>query len=79
MLRAYLVFQIVRFVSAPFIAVIAYYVIRPESTEGTVALAFAAGFASETVLLWVRAALNKVIPAPPTGALTGSVVGLGDR
>jgi hypothetical protein len=75
MLREYLVFQIVQFVSAPFIAAVAYYLISPSSTAATVALAFAAGFASETVLLYVRAAVEKVAPAPARSLRAGSVVG----
>lgn len=76
MLREYLVFQIVQFVSAPLIATVAYCVIGPSSTAATVGLAFATGFASETVLLWVRAAVNKLDPVRPLGLHAGSVVGL---
>ena len=38
-------------------------------------LAFAAGFASETVLPWVRAAVEKLEPMPTARLHTGSVVG----
>jgi len=76
MLREYLVFQIVQFVSAPLIAVVAYYVLQPSSTAAAVSLAFASGFASETVLLWVRAVVEKLEPVRPLGLGSGSVVGL---
>ncbi len=83
MLREYLVFQIVQFISAPFIAAVAYYVLLPSTTSATVGLAFAAGFASETVLLWVRAAVEKVRPAAepdtPTGSVAGTIPKLKDK
>jgi hypothetical protein len=75
MLREYLIFQIVQFLSAPLIAAVAYYVIEPSTTAATVGLAFAAGFASETVLLWVRAVVEKLAPVRPPGVKAGSVVG----
>lgn len=79
-LREYLVFQIIQFISAPFIATVAYYVIAPSTTAATVGLAFAAGFASETVLLWVRAVVVKLRPEgakdKPTGSLTGVISSL---
>jgi hypothetical protein len=79
-LREYLVFQIVQFISAPFIAAVAYYVLAPATTAATVGLAFAAGFASETVLLWVRAVVDKLRPESmeeePKGSLTGTVSSL---
>ena len=75
MLREYLVFQIVQFVSAPLVAAVAYYLIGPSTTSAAVVLAFAAGFASETVLLWVRAAVEKLEPAPTARLHAGSVVG----
>ncbi len=76
MLREFLVFQIVQFISAPFIAVVAYYLIGPTTTSASVAIAFAAGFASESVLLLIRAAVNKVAPDTTEQALLGSVVGI---
>jgi hypothetical protein len=75
-LREYLVFQIVQFVSAPLIAVVAYYLIEPTTTSASVAIAFAAGFASESVLLLIRTAVEKVAPTPSARVLLGSVVGM---
>ncbi len=75
MLREYLVFQIIQFVSAPFLAAVAYFVMEPSTTQATVGLAFAAGFTSETVLLWVRGMVEKMQPESAPEVLTGSVVG----
>lgn len=75
MLREYLVFQIVQFISAPFLAMVAYYVVEPGTTPATVALAFAAGFASETVLLWIRGVMDKLEPESGPATQTGSIVG----
>ena len=74
-LREYLVFQILQFISAPFLAVVAYFAIEPSTTTATVALAFAAGFSSETVLLWIRGVVDKVRPEVAPEVQTGSVVG----
>ena len=75
MLREYLVFQIVQFISAPFIAAVAYYMLEPTTTSATVGLAFAAGFASETILLWLRAMVDKIKPDSHVEEETGSLVG----
>ena len=75
MLREYLVFQIIQFISAPFIAAVAYYVLEPSTTPATVGLAFAAGFASETVLIWVRAVVDKLRPEGKPDTPTGSIAG----
>jgi hypothetical protein len=75
--REYLAFQIIQFISAPLIAIVAYYLIEPETTPIAVVMAFTAGFASETILLMVRAAAEKVTPVsaePKTGTITGVVV-----
>ena len=60
--REYLVFQIMQVVSAPLIAITAYYSIEPGSRATSVALGFASGFASETVLLAIRALVEKLVP-----------------
>lgn len=74
--REHLVFQIVQFISAPFLAILAYYLIDPSNTTNSVALAFTAGFASETILLMIRSIANKITPA--TGAIQkyGAVAGV---
>lgn len=76
-LREYLIFQIVQFISAPFIAVVAYYVVAPTAMSATVVLGFAAGFSSEAILLMIRAVVDKIKPAalrePSTGSVSGYV------
>ena len=74
-LREYLVFQIVQFISAPFIAVVAYYLVNPTETAYSVTLGFAAGFASETILLMIRAMVEKVTPEKLATVSIGSISG----
>ncbi|MBA2594717.1 MAG: choice-of-anchor D domain-containing protein [Gammaproteobacteria bacterium] len=62
--RERLVFQIMQVVSAPLIVLTAYYLVNPESRSSTILLSFASGFSSETVLLLIRATLDKLTPAP---------------
>ncbi len=80
--REYLIFQIVQFISAPFLAILAYYLIEPSNTTNSVALAFTAGFASETILLMIRSIANKITPEtstlPQYGAVAG-VITLGEK
>ena len=78
-LRESLVFQMIQFLSAPFLAVVTYYMLKPDTTAATVTLAFAAGFASETILLWVRGAINKLKPAGIESVPKGNVVGTIDE
>lgn len=74
-LREYLVFQIVQFISAPYIAVVAYYIVEPDTLATSATLAFTAGFASESILLLIRGAAKKLRPSPKVGVLTGSAYG----
>ncbi|WP_394809393.1 hypothetical protein [Nitrosomonas sp.] len=75
--REHLIFQMVQFISAPFLAVLAYYLIEPSNVTNSVALAFTAGFASEAILLMVRSVATKITPvnnaAPQYGAVAGVV------
>ena len=75
--REYLIFQMVQFISAPFLAILAYYLIEPSNTTNAVVLAFTAGFASETILLMIRSVANKITPesssAPQYGAIAGII------
>lgn len=76
--REYLVFQIVQFLSAPFLAVLAYYLVQPADVKSSVALAFTAGFASESILVMVRSVADKIQPKtasepPKTGTISGVV------
>jgi hypothetical protein len=74
--RELLAFQILQFVSAPFLAVAAYHTLKPESLATTVALGFLTGFASESILalLSVR---GKTLKEPPeaSAVLNGQVYG----
>lgn len=74
--REHLIFQIVQFISAPFLAILAYYLIEPSNLTNSVALAFTAGFASETILLMVRSIANKVTPGSGEVMQYGAVAGV---
>lgn len=52
--REHLVFQMVQVATAPFIALLVYATIQPESEVTTTAIAFAAGFSAEPFLLIIR-------------------------
>jgi hypothetical protein len=58
-------------ISAPLIAITAYYLIEPELRATSVALAFTSGFASETVLLAIRALVEKLKPNVKSGTQAG--------
>jgi hypothetical protein len=60
--RELLVFEVLQLLAAPLIAITAYYLIDPGSRATSIALAFIAGFSSETVLLYVRALTEKLQP-----------------
>ena len=66
----------VQFISAPFLAILAYYLIEPSNTTNAVVLAFAAGFASETILLMVRSLANKITPENTATQQYGAVTGV---
>ncbi|MBK6958110.1 MAG: hypothetical protein IPH22_06705 [Nitrosomonas sp.] len=74
--REHLIFQMVQFISAPFLAILAYYLIEPSNTTNAVVLAFTAGFASETILLMVRSVANKITPETSTGPQYGAIAGI---
>lgn len=74
--REHLIFQIVQFISAPFLAILAYYLIEPSNLTNSVALAFVAGFASETILLMVRSVANKISPGSAEGPQYGAIAGV---
>jgi hypothetical protein len=60
--REQLVFQMMQFVSAPLIAITAHQVIEPAGQASAVALAFLAGFGSETILLMIRGVAEGIRP-----------------
>ena len=66
----------VQFISAPFLAILAYYLIEPSNITNAVALAFTAGFASETILLMVRSVANKITPETNTVPQYGGIAGI---
>jgi hypothetical protein len=68
--REYLVFQIMQVFTAPLIAVTAYYIYRPATPVESVVVGFASGFASEPILVMIRALVDKLRPAtqPPQPA-----------
>ncbi len=74
--REALVFQVMQVFSAPLIAVTMYYLIEPGSRATTIVLAFASGFSSETILLFIRAFLEKIKPVttPLTKAATNIII-----
>lgn len=74
--REHLIFQIVQFISAPYLAVLAFYLIETSSVRTTVILAFSAGFASESILLMIRELLNKISPVNTEEEKYGSVSGV---
>jgi hypothetical protein len=73
--REYLAFQIIQFISAPLLAMVAYYVIAPEKRYSLILLGFAAGFSSEAILLMIRSLVEKLSPASKTAPQTGSASG----
>jgi hypothetical protein len=66
--REYLVFQIMQVLSAPLIAITAYYAFEPTSRAASIALAFITGFSSELILLYVRAITVRLRPEESTAA-----------
>jgi hypothetical protein len=66
--REYLVFQIMQVLSAPLIAITAYYAFEPTSRATSIALAFITGFSSELILLYVRAITMRLRPEDPAAA-----------
>jgi hypothetical protein len=52
--REFVIFQIMQFVSSPFVAMVAYYAFEPKSVASAVGVAFFSGFATESILLLLR-------------------------
>jgi len=76
--RESLAFQIIQFISAPLIAIVAYQLIEPTNQAGVVVLGFIAGFSSEVILKMIRQLTNKMTPekmdlSTPTGSIAGLV------
>jgi hypothetical protein len=60
--RESVVFQIMQLISAPFIAITAYWAIAPSTVPGSIGLAFVSGFASETILMLIRGVVDGIRP-----------------
>lgn len=76
LVRETLAFQIIQFISAPLIAIVAYQLIDPANRSGAVALGFIAGFSSEAILMMIRQLTNKMAPGKTDSpSVTGSVTG----
>jgi len=78
--REAVVFQIMQLVTAPFIAMVAFYAIAPSSAGSGIAVGFISGFSSELVLLQIRGMVEGLFPrsvsrSAETTALKGDVVG----
>lgn len=74
------VFQIMQLITAPFVAMVAYYAISPNSPASGIAVGFLSGFSSELVLLQIRGVVEGLFPKSITkttdsSAKTGNVVG----
>jgi hypothetical protein len=74
--REHLIFQMVQYISAPLLAILAYYLIEPSNITNSVVLAFTAGFASETILLMVRSIANKITPGSSEALQYGAIAGV---
>lgn len=78
--REAVVFQIMQLVTAPFIAMVAFYAIAPASAGSGIAVGFISGFSSELVLLQIRGMVEGLFPksvaqTAKSSASTGDVVG----
>lgn len=56
--REFVVFQILQLVTAPFLAIVGFYVFDPDTATSAAAYAFVGGFLSEWLLLRVRAVVE---------------------
>lgn len=61
--REYMVFQLMQVISAPMIAVTAYYLLTPSTSFASVSLGVISGFAAETILVSLRVFADKLTPA----------------
>ena len=78
--RERLAFQILQFVSAPLLAIVAYQAIHPENPSTAAVLAFMSGFGSEYVLALIRGLFDGIRPAAPPAALaTATLTGVVTR
>jgi len=66
--REMMEFQILQLLSAPLIAVAAYNLLTPNSLQASAALGFTTGFASETILIGIRAVSDRLMGQSTTTA-----------
>ena len=70
--REFVVFQIMQLLTAPFVAMVAYFALEPKSIASAAGLAFASGFATESVLLLIRGMFNGLKPEATTKTAAAS-------
>lgn len=68
--REFVVFQIMQFLSAPFVAMVAYYAFEPKGVTTAAVTGFFSGFATESVLLLLRGMFNGLRPETTKPAAT---------
>ena len=61
--REFVIFQMMQFLSSPFVAMVAYYALEPKSVASAVGVAFFSGFATESILLLLRGMFAGLQPA----------------
>lgn len=61
--REFMVFQLMQVISAPMIAVTAYYLLTPSTAFASVSLGVVSGFAAETILVSLRVFADKLTPS----------------
>lgn len=79
--RELVIFQIMQLITAPFIAMVAFYTVAPTSVASGIALGFISGFSSELILLQIRGVVEGLFPKASTkiaetSVATGVVRGL---
>lgn len=80
-IRENVIFEIMQLITAPFIAMVAFYAFAPATTAGGITVSFLSGFASGVILLQLRGLAEGLAPAltarisSPNTAQLGSVTG----
>lgn len=67
--REFVIFQIMQMITAPFVAMVAFYAFEPKSVTSAALIGFFAGFATESVLLLLRGMFNGLRPESSTKAV----------
>ncbi|SAL85994.1 hypothetical protein AWB68_07872 [Caballeronia choica] len=80
-IRENVIFEIMQLITAPFIAMVAFYAFAPATTAGGITVSFLSGFASGVILLQLRGLAEGLAPAltarlsSPNTAQLGSITG----